>query len=288
MADPVQTVPAPAAISSPAASAVTAAPTTVVADSPAATVASPSPTPPVSSSPAVIVPHETIPAQVPEQKPAEVAPVETKPEAAPAPVVAEKSLLGDQIQKPAEKPVEQPAEVKPAEPVKVEAIKYEAFKLPDGITLPEADLGKYTAILGEHQVPQAAAQQLVDLYVAERQREIQAQHDTWLRTREGWVNEFKADGEIGGNRQDTTLKRVGAVMEQYAQAVGVERADKLKQVLGFTGAGDNPEMVRFVNWAAGFTVERSRAVAATVPKAPLPTSRAQRRYANPAFSTGAT
>lgn len=269
VAAPAAAVTLPAAVETPAVAPAAAAP--------------PVPSP-VSQETIAEKPAETRPAPVAETKPAESAPVETPK--TPEPVAEQKSLLGEIMQKPAEKPAEVKPEVKP-EPIKVEPVKYEAFKFPEGIVPNDQEVGKYTSILAQHQVPQDAAQQLIDLYTEELKRREQLVRDTWSRTREGWVSEVKSDPEIGGSRHETTLQRCAAVLDQYAQAAGAERAQKLKTVLGFTGAGDHPELIRFVNWAAGFTVERARPVAAVVPKAPQPVSRAQRRYANPAFSTGA-
>jgi len=79
--------------------------------------------------------------------------------------------------------------------------------------------------------------------------------------------EFREDPDIGGNRADTSLARMGGLLELYGQTAGGERLSKLRDVLTFTGAGDNPEVLRFVNYVASRLVETSRPVAAVGPEA---------------------
>lgn len=214
------------------------------------------------------------------------APVEAAPITETAPKVeapAEpKSLLGELLAKPEPEKVEPPKvePEAPAEPLVVEPIKYEAFKLPEGVQLAEPDLAKYTEILGKHQVPQEATQALVDLYVAERTREVEAQRANWENTTKGWLDQFRADPDIGKNRSETTIANANAVLTRYGQVMGSEREAGLRQAFNITGIGNHPDMIRFVNWMAGFTTEQAKPVVANVRTAPLPQGKAQRRYAN--------
>ncbi len=106
----------------------------------------------------------------------------------------------------------------------------------------------------------------------------QNQVDVWNRTREVWKEEFRKDKEIGGNRQQTTLKQCKAVLERYKASAGDARASELTKIFSMTGAGDTPAMIHFINWASQFATERAKPVPATVPKAPNTTSRSKRRY----------
>ncbi len=203
--------------------------------------------------------------------------------------------------KPAETKAEEPKAETVAEPAKPSAPpKYESFALPDGVTIADEKMGAYTGILGEyenkiiadpaqaHAMVQEMGQKLVDFYVGEMrdnaERTARMQRDTWDRTIETWRGEFRDDPEIGGNRTDTSLARMGGLLEMYGQKAGSDRLSKLRDVFTTTGAGDNPEVLRFVNWAASRLVETPRPVAAITPRAPVVTSRAQRLYRN---TTGA-
>jgi hypothetical protein len=238
-----------------------------------------------------------------ETAPGSDAPVESTP----APSVLGTAKTPDATAKPVA--TETPAvedETPPAPetpPAELPLPTYEAFTVPEGVTLQDDKIGEFQKLLGtfEHRLAQTPAeahaamqqmgQQLLDLYVAEtqeaQQRNARLQHETWTRTREQWVSEFREDPDIGGARQDQTVARAGALLELYGQRIGPEREAKLRAVMDMTGAGDNPEVLRFMNWAADFAVEKPRMIAAVGPRGPQPVSRAQRLYRNSLPSNGA-
>ena len=100
-------------------------------------------------------------------------------------------------------------------------IKYEAFKLPDGLKLDDKELGKFTELAGKAQIPQDVAQSLVDLYIAERQNDVvQAARRTasarsGIRLNDTWKTEIRNDPDLGGNRLETSLSLAKAVVEEY-------------------------------------------------------------------------
>jgi len=258
-----------------------------------------------SQSPATATP------QAPAVEQAAVEPAALSPELAPAPEAApvtetaaaepapespkaeDSSILGDVLKEEAQAEPEKPAEETAPDAEAVEELPlptYEKFTLPEGVTLEDAKLGDFTKILGEfengtktdHTEMQVLGQKLVDMYTAEAKQMVdrvtQNQVDTYNRTREGWKEDFRKDPEIGGNRQQTTIKQCKAVLERYKASAGDSRFDALTKTLSLTGAGDNPALIHFVNWASQFATERARPVPATVPKAPNATSRSKRRY----------
>lgn len=191
---------------------------------------------------------------------------------------------------------EEPAEVKPPEPLPPPV--YEKFAVPDGVKFDGEKLEAFTGILGEyenrivtdpvqaHAAMQEMGQKMVDLYAAEVkdqvERSARLQRDVWDRTIESWRGEFREDPELGGNRAETSLSRMAGLLEMYGQSGGPDRLGKLRDVLTFTGAGDHPEVLRFVNWAASKLVETSKPVAAVGSRAPVQLTRSQRLYRNSA------
>ena len=186
-----------------------------------------------------------------------------------------------------------PEEVKAPEPIPLPA--YDAFATPEGFKLADEQLGAFTGILGEyeqklgatpeaHVATQELGQKLVDLYIAEtqeaQQRFARFQQENWQRTIDGWVSDFKNDPDIGDKRQDTTIQRCGAALQRYGSEVGAEKEQALRQVLAVTGAGNHPEVVRFVNWVADQAVERGRMIAAPPRPVSLAASKASRLYRN--------
>ena len=231
----------------------------------------------------------------------------TPPEAggeSPAPAVssdpapetpADPSILSAATEAAAETPepaAEVPAPETPAEPVA--APTYE-FKPPEGVTLDPAKVGTFSAIVADaetriaadpaqaHAVLQEFGQKLVELHIAEAReaadRYTQLQMDNWKRTNEDWQAAFRNDPEIGKNRQETTLLRMGALMDMYGREAGPERLTALRDILTNTGAGNNLEVLRWTNWMARKVTETSRVVVPMMPRAPQQAgSKAERLY----------
>jgi hypothetical protein len=187
------------------------------------------------------------------------------------------------------------AEAAPAEPAPPPT--YETFKLPDGVEVDATKLGDFTGMLGEfeakiaadptqaHAAFQELGQRLVDLHSAQisaqTTAQTQRQIEAWNERKESWKAEFRADPEIGKNRQQTTLTRMGGLMDMYGRTAGDQRLAELKQVMTDTGAGDHPAVLRFVNWAANRLTETSRPVIPMVPRSPNPgVGKANRLYRN--------
>ena len=186
------------------------------------------------------------------------APVVAAPEAAPAapaePVVAEPaftphtdtpSLMQEagKVEPPAPPAVEAVTPEPPAAPV------YEPFTLPDGLSLEAEKLSGYTGILGKHAIPQAVGQELLDLYIAERQRDavqvVAQQHQAFADMRRGWAESARNDPELGGANFNTTMDAVATVRDRFIPQQGPVR-EAFDKFLTSTGAGDHPEFLRFV------------------------------------------
>lgn len=211
---------------------------------------------------------EPVAAPAPEA-PAPAAPTAEKP-AEPAP-----SLLG------AEPPATEAPVVEPA--------AYE-FTLPEGFKADPERMAAFTGLLGEHKLPPEAGQKLFDLYMADRQalQEQMAAHqqEVFAETRKGWVADFENDPQMGLNRRDQTLNQARTAIRQLLTdkngQVNEKHLQEAWQVLGFTGAGDHPAIIRLFANAHQRLNER----AAPPPSLGAPPRRngasdpASRRYAN--------
>jgi hypothetical protein len=143
-----------------------------------------------------------------------------------------------------------PADDQPPAP-----IKYDAFKVPDGIKLDDKEMEKFTEVAGKAQIPQDVAQNLIDLYVEERKQDAiraqQHQQDVWKQLNNGWKDELRKHPELGGNRLETTLGRAKAVIEEY---LGGEKyggsPELVQQLMGHVkanGMGNFMPFVRLLN-----------------------------------------
>lgn len=194
-------------------------------------------------------------------------------------------------EKPEEKAEEKPEEKKPEE---VKPPVFEKYKVPEGVTVDETRIGAFNDILGDietriaadpaqaHGAMQDLGQKLVDFHVSEMataaERAARHQREHWDRTREGWVSDFRADGEIGKNRADTTLGMIGSLIDMYGTHAGAEKVTQLRDTFTMTGAGDNPEVIRFMHWAASRLVETRRIVVPQPTAKAAPRSPAQTLY----------
>lgn len=221
---------------------------------------------------------------------------ETPPESAPQ--TQSSSLLGEarQDQPAPEAPAPETVQPDAPQPDARPLPTYEAFTLPDGVQLDDKRLGEFNGILGEyenrvsadpaqaHAAAQELGQKMVDLYINEmrdlHERSARLQRETWDRTQQDWASKFREDPDIGRNQQQTTLARCGAMLEMYGSRVGPEQERAVRDAMTVTGAGNHPEVIRFLHWAATFAVEQPRPVAAPVPIKPVPMTRSQRLYRN--------
>ena len=69
---------------------------------------------------------------------------------------------------------------------------------------------------------------------------LKQQNDGYIENlRSEWVNSVKSDPEIGGDKLQENLGRAIRVLDAYG-------TPELKSLLGETGLGDNPEIIRFL------------------------------------------
>lgn len=261
---------APVVPAAPASAPATAA----VPAAPAAATAAPAPAAPAAA-PAVAAPAV-------EPAPAAPAAEPTKPtsllaEAAARPAVVEPPKLAVEAPKPGEPVVEAPKV--PGEAL-VKNFVYQDFKVPDGVTLDGERIKALQGILTEsfptQEAAQATGQKLVELYVDEMTRLGKVQHDVWQKTNNDWRDQIRADPELGGNRMETVLATTSKLIGAY----GGSEAEKtsLIKALDFTGAGNQPDIVRFLYRVGKALGSEGQPVPALRPTAPATQTRAQRRY----------
>lgn len=157
------------------------------------------------------------------------------PEAAPAPAAeglppsaVQNSLIGDN----------KPAEPKPAEGAVAE-FKLEDVKLPEGMTIPEALAPKLTEVAKETGLSAAQLSALAPLHEQIVKEVAESNIKAYQETNDRWVAEVKADPEIGGTKLEATLQSIGKVLDQYG-------SPELRSALAYTGAGNHPEVIRFM------------------------------------------
>lgn len=115
----------------------------------------------------------------------------------------------------------------------VTAESYQAFTLPDGMTVDDGLLGRFRSVAAGLGLTQAQAQQLVDLR-AEQARQEAAAHAGQSRQ---WAEEARRDPEFGGAGFQTALAVADRGLASFA-------TPELRALLDQTGLGNHPEMIR--------------------------------------------
>lgn len=152
---------------------------------------------------------------------------------APAPEVT--SLLDGAAAPETGAPVEAAAEQPAAEPVDY----FAALKLPEGVTADDPYLKDAVALFGEGKVAPELAQKLID-FDAKRQAEAVAKwQDEVAELSAKYLQEVKADPEIGGPKLPETMGYIGKAVDKFVPA-------DLKVTLQSYGLGNHPAIAKLL------------------------------------------
>lgn len=115
--------------------------------------------------------------------------------------------------------------------------KYEAFKLPEGFTLPEAEAKEFDAVARDLNLPQDQAQKLLDAFVKREAQKVQGITDFWNKQSNDWAEASKADKEFGGEKFAENAKLANRALDAFG-------TKELRAVLSTYGLSNNPEVIR--------------------------------------------
>ena len=109
--------------------------------------------------------------------------------------------------------------------------------LPDGAAVDQEFLDALSPEFKEFGLTQAQAQRLADKFAATQAARGAKQSETWAATVQGWVDQAKADQELGGVKWDATVKTAVRAMDRVGTPA-------LREYLEATGGGNHPEVIR--------------------------------------------
>lgn len=135
-----------------------------------------------------------------------------------------------------------------AQPQRDAPLTYADFTLPEGVEVDAETLSEARTLLGDMKLPQEQAQRLVDFYAGKIRRFGEVQAESWMKLNEKWVGDFKTDREIGGDRIQETVAAATRAMDRFG-------TPGLREALIMTGAGNHPEVIRFVARVGRATAE---------------------------------
>lgn len=216
-------------------------------------------------------------------EPVQPAPVETAP-APEAPKELAPTILGEALQTPPEAPKTEEVKVDASE-VKDEGgqsvepappPKYDAFTLPEGVSLDEKSVGDFTNLLSslelegkaDHAKVQEFGQKAVEFYINEQKNAVQKLEEhyanAWEQQKTDWREATVKDPEIGGNRLQTTLDSALTFIRTHGGTA--EQQAEFRSLMDSSGLGNHPAIVRLLA-NAGRAMSEGRPLAAPKPVA---------------------
>lgn len=136
-------------------------------------------------------------------------------------------------------------------------IVYE-FKAPEGVTLDQARVEKFTALAKDLKLPADKAQAVVDLAVdAEVQRA-----EAFEAQKAVWADEIANDKVLGGDKLNENL----AIAKKAYSLLPAAEAESFKAMLNASGYGNHPSMVRLLH-AVGTALSEDKFVPGGAPAA---------------------
>lgn len=130
------------------------------------------------------------------------------------------------------------------------------LKMPEGIELDTVAAEEFSAIAKELKLDNATAQKLADVAAKQAQR----QADAHAKLVESWVDQVKADKDIGGDKLEENLAVARKALETFG-------TPELRGVLNSTGFGNHPEIIKAF-YKAGKAISEDRMVTGRAPGAP--------------------
>lgn len=215
------------------------------------------------------------------------APTPSEPKATDAKPSESVSLLNEPEPKPASTPSNtsiektEPKDGKKADAPAGAPEKYEAFNLPEGFEASEEIMTSAQEVFKAQNLTQAQGQALVDLYAKISADAAEAPVKFWVDKQNEWRNEIKADPEIGGSKLTKVKEDIGKMYTAIV-ALDPKNADlvaEFRDAMNYTGAGNNPAFVKFMNIVSQRFIEGSH-VPANPPADNKPKSAAQALYPN--------
>ena len=228
------------------------------------------PAPEVPAAPAAPAPAAAPAAKVEAPAPAAAAPEPVKQDdkASLLEAIAAKSPAGETNAQP--KPGDPPAPAA-GEPVVFDLALPEGFKVTD-----EVQFKDFSKLLSEKTGSKENAQELFNYIAAEKTKletaALDNQRSVWETTNKQWKEQVAADPVVGGANLQTNLGQISSVIDQFGKDIPT-----LRQTLTMTGAGNHPDIVRFLHNVSQALKEGGPIMAAKA--APKPKSTANALYA---------
>jgi hypothetical protein len=119
--------------------------------------------------------------------------------------------------------------------------KYTDFTAPEGFVLDQDVVKEASALFKKHNLSQGQSQELVDFYIKQTKEAFEAPFNAYVDKRQEWRDTINADPEIGGSKLNGVKVSIGKLIDSFGDAA---TAEAFREAMDYTGAGDNPAVVR--------------------------------------------
>lgn len=122
-----------------------------------------------------------------------------------------------------------------------EPLTLEALKFPEGLTVDEDMSKSFLEVMNDAALsPADRAQKLVDLQASLATKMAEETQKAWDTMQTEWQNQVRSDPEIGGDKLAPALGEIAKLVDKYGSS-------ELRQVMDLTGAGNHPEVIKFLH-----------------------------------------
>lgn len=144
---------------------------------------------------------------------------------------------------PEEKTAREAKEKEDADKKTADVLKtYDAIKLPQGITKELPAVKDFLAAAAKDGMPVEKAQAYVDSVAPKLQAAVEAPYKAWADMQAQWISDLKTDKVVGGADLEKNLGFCAKAIDAY----GADDAQAVREAFEFTGAGNNPAIVRMM------------------------------------------
>jgi len=114
--------------------------------------------------------------------------------------------------------------------------EYQNFDTPESFAVNEEVLGDYQLWAKENNLTQDQAQAGIDMVSKMREAEM----TQWVEQQKAWVEQAKSDKEYGGENFDKNISTAVKARDSFGTS-------EFSEMLDYSGLGNHPEMIRFLN-----------------------------------------
>jgi hypothetical protein len=119
--------------------------------------------------------------------------------------------------------------------------KYEDFKVPEGFELDKDIAAEFGTLAKKHNLTQSGAQELVDFHINKTKEAFEAPFNAYADKRQEWRDQINSDSEIGGSKLSGVKVSIGKLIDSFGDP---KIAEAFREAMDYTGAGDNPAVVK--------------------------------------------